>query len=731
MIDKSKFIAAFLVEANQYLTQLNQGVVALEKTPDDMALLAEIFRVAHTLKGASRMMGYANMASSAHQMEDIFGQLRKKAKTFDSSTADTLFALLDEIKTALAGVHVEGELPSTKEAAPQREPSEVPAQHVPSDSENYLRVPVTRINQLMNLIGEIVIGKVKSSYKVATSRHLLKQLIAAEAEVHGLKESVKAVFSISDELLHHQGSILRASQRMDDAAQLLNALHTIEAVLSNLRKEMVVFVEDINAEAFHLNPVIEDLQQKVKEIRMLPCAVVFEGFPRLVRDVAREQGKKVNFVVEGAETELDKKVLEFIKAPLIHILRNAVDHGIDLPDDRKAKGKNEMGTITLRASQQGGKVIIAITDDGRGIDPEEIKTIALEKKLISASDLAELSDEKVLNLIFKEGFSTSPIITDISGRGVGLDVVQQAISHLKGAVHISTQKNQGTTVQLELPLTIAIQRVLLVKAGEARWAFPISSLIETTRFPLSEIQTIENHMVTRLHDTSLPLVSLIDTLNLTKTAVTERLNTDEVIVVVVKSVHYQVGFIVDRVEGEEEIFVKSMGPYLGKVHCVGGATILANGEVIVILDTDNLVQSAQQVTLSSLQPRNQRESQQKRKRILVVEDSLTTRELERTILENSGYDVDTAIDGLDALEKLGQNIYDAVVSDIQMPRMDGFELCKSIKMNERFKAIPVIFVTALSKEDEKRRGITVGAQAYITKGQFDQGNLLETIERIT
>jgi chemotaxis protein histidine kinase CheA len=734
-------MADFLAESAQYLTELNNGILMLEKNPDTPELLTQLFRTAHSLKGASRMMGFAEVAAAAHAIEELFSELQAGKVTFDTAAADKVFAMLDTVKNAL-GQAAESAPPPKKgktvkkpdipvETTPEPMVEASPAPAAATESVNYLRVPVDRINHLMNLIGEIVIGKVKSSYKINTSRRLLKQIITIENEVRNLKESLKASFSITDQLLHHQGSILRASQRMDDAAGLLNIIHTIEAILGHLRQEMGAFVDDIHAEVFHLNPVIEELQQKVKEMRMLPCAVVFEGFPRLVRDLAREQGKNINFVVDGAETELDKKVLESIKAPLIHVLRNAVDHGIELPKDRKAAGKEEMGTITLRATQQGGKVIIAISDDGQGIDLEHIKAMALEKELISAKDLEALSDDKVLNLIFKEGFSTAPIITDVSGRGIGLNVVQEELSRLKGDVHLTTQKGKGSTILLELPLTIAIQRVLLVGAGGCRWAFPVSGLVETVRFALDDVKTIENRMVARLHGASLPLVSLVDTLNIAQKPNAELSTRGSVTAVVVSSIHYQVGFIVDRVEGEEEVFVKSVGPYLGKVKCVGGATILASGEVIVILDTDNLIQAAQQTTLSSLQPHKQRAAKKLRKKVLVVEDSLTTRELEKTILENSGYDVETAIDGLDALDKLGHTVYDVIVSDIQMPRMDGFELCKTIKSDEKLKAIPVIFVTALSKEEEKRKGIKVGAQAYITKGQFDQGNLLETIERVT
>jgi two-component system chemotaxis sensor kinase CheA len=468
---------------------------------------------------------------------------------------------------------------------------------------------------------------------------------------------------------------------------------------------------------------------------------------------------EVELIIKGEETELDKKVLESIKGPLIHILRNAVDHGMESHESWVMRHEKECpkkthdsclmshdNTITLSAFQEGGKVIIEVVDNGQGIDLEFVKETAVKKAIASRDELEAMTDKEVLNLIFAEGFSTAPIITDVSGRGIGLSVVRAEMERLKGKTVINSKKGAGTTIRLELPLTIAVLQVLLVEAGGVKWALPISNLKESLKVKASAIATIENRMIMQVREHSVPVVSLADILGIQRqeryassvmsdaknhelvTHDAQLMSHDEQTIVIVSSMNKQVGFMVDRVFGEEEVFIKNIGPHLGKVMCVAGATILANGEVIVILDVADLVTQAE-LAHPSLKPRKKRDVQ-KRKRVLLVEDSMVTRELEKTILENGGYAVETAIDGLDAVEKLVKAQFDIIVSDILMPRMDGFELCKNVKTNEKLQKIPVIFVTALAKDSEKRKGIEVGAQAYITKSEFDQTHLLETIERL-
>lgn len=765
-LDKSKFIQTFKTEAEGFLVTLNQGLVTLEHSPDALKnaeLLKELFRVAHTLKGGSGMMGFHEIQKVGHKMEDLFGLIRDGRLKFQQSVAGPVFSALDAIQAALQnigagkpeGIDVEricGEIEKIclgaeeKEAPPKDQPpdqskdqkktvaEEGPEQAAQATqvqaapvTEDYLRVPVSRINQLLNLMGEIVINKVKSSYKMELFKKLCQQVRVVEKVLTDLGISLKETLHVPDELIFNRGNYLRASQEMESAARFFNSLYTAQSLFGSLRKDIEGATEWVQSEIFHLNPVVESLQQKMKEIRMLPCSTIFEGFPRLVRDIAVEQHKKVELVIHGAETELDKKVLEAIKGPLIHILRNAVDHGIEGGPLRLQDGKSETGTITLSAFQEGGKVIITVDDDGRGIDLDQVRAIALRKEIVREEELAAMSDQEVMNLVFADHFSTAPIVTDISGRGVGLDAVRKEMERLKGLVVLTSQKGAGTSIRLELPLTIAIVQVLLARVAGTVFAFPVMNLEESLKFTMDRVATIEGKMMIQLRGQSVPIIPLAGLLGIQ--GAQEESVSHEQTLVIVSSLKKRVGFMVDGLIGEEEIFLKNIGSHLGNVKGVSGATILASGEVILVLDLPALVEQAQ-LAHPAVQA-HKKAAVKRKKKILVVEDSLTTRELEKTILENSGYRVETTIDGVDALERLSKGPVDAIVTDVQMPRMDGFELCRQVKKNSKLKDIPVIFVTSLSKEEEKRRGIDVGGNAYITKAQFDQGNLIETLERLT
>jgi two-component system chemotaxis sensor kinase CheA len=500
--------------------------------------------------------------------------------------------------------------------------------------------------------------------------------------------------------------------------------------VQNLREDTLRLYDHVSAEAFHLDPVIDELQAKIKEIKMLPVSTIFEGFPRMVRDIASQQGKEVNLVISGEETELDKKVMEGIKTSLIHILRNCIDHGIEEPDVRVALGKPRYGTVKVSAFHEGDNVVITIEDDGRGIDIDQIKETALRKRLASSHDLEGMTEKEMLNIVFMNGYSTSPIVTDVSGRGMGLDIVRRDITNLKGRVILETQKNRETKFTLVLPLTIAIIQVLLVKVQNMLFALPVLSITESLKVNMEDVSTIEGRMAIPFREHIVPLVRLDEVLGLRPARDEEGKAQKAMLVVIVTSLDRRVGFIVDEIVRDEEVFIKGLGKHLGKVKNVSGATIMATGEVVVVLDIEDLM------THSTLGPRPVTgkgaapEVKRKEKRILVVEDAFSTRELEKSILETHGYLVDTAVDGLDALDRMTTNKYDLIVSDIQMPRMDGFELCRTLKKNEGYRDIPFVMVTALQKEEDKRRGIEVGAAAYIVKSAFDQTNLLDTIERL-
>jgi two-component system chemotaxis sensor kinase CheA len=503
-----------------------------------------------------------------------------------------------------------------------------------------------------------------------------------------------------------------------------------DAQMQKLREHHVKLYDHASTLAFHLDPVIDELQANMKKIKMLPLSSIFDGYRRMVRDIASQKGKEVNLVISGEETELDKKVLDGIKAPLIHLLRNCIDHGIEGPDARVALGKQRSGTIKVCAFHEADNVVITMEDDGRGMDIDQIKQTALKKRLVSGDELKGMTEKEILDIVFMNGYSTSPVVTDVSGRGIGLDIVRRDITNLKGRVILDTQKNKETKFTLVLPLTIAIIQVLLVEVRNMIFALPMLPITESVKVNTEDVSTIEGRMAIHFRERTVPLVRLDEVLELPPARDKEGRARKEMLVVIATSLYSQVGFIVDEIAGEAEVFIKSLGRHLGKVKNVSGAIIMPTGEVVVVLDiADMIAHSAHNLPQGTGKKRTP-ELKRKEKRILVVEDAFSTRELEKTILETRGYLVDTAVDGLDALERMAGTRYDLIVSDIEMPRMDGFELCRTLKKKEGFADIPFVMVTALQKEEDKRRGMEVGAAAYIVKSAFEQANLLDTIERL-
>ena len=738
-------IAIFKAETEEHLTKLDKGLVELEKQPDNLELLRGLNREVHTLKGAARVFGFCEIQDIAHRIEDILEGVAAKRTLFNAFTVERIFKGLDAIRTILekivhekaidvdvsdlcrdleACLAAKQEMGTLRKDEPMKQQGGEQVQpelvHPLNEGENsppstqhdeYLRVPLSRADKLLYLVGEVVIHRMKSSTKIAETKRFSKITRELQKSISSLSEAVKK------ELSSPNGEVTKWLSQCD-------------AQMQKLREHSLKLYDHVSTEIFHLDPVIDELQARVKEIKMLPLSTVFNAFPRMVRDIASQQGKEVTLVISGEETELDKKVLEGIKTSLIHLLRNCIDHGIEEPDVRVTLGKPRYGTVKVSASHESDNVVITVEDDGRGMDTEQIKQTALKKRLVSNEGLERITDREVLNIVFMDGYSTSPMVTDVSGRGMGLDIVRRDITSLKGRVFLDTQKNRVTKFTLVLPLTVAVIQALLIKVQNMLFALPMLSLTECVKVNQGDVSTIEGRMAFPFREHIVPLVRLSEVLGLPLPREEEAKAKKTMLVVMVTSLDRQIGFIVDEIVGDEEVFIKSLGKHLGKLKNVSGAIIMATGEVAVVLDIEDLLAHC------ALSPQRVKEKglrlnvKHQEKRILIVEDAFSTRELEKSILENHGYLVDTAVDGLDALDRMTGNKYDLIVSDIEMPRMDGFELCRTLKKNEGFKNIPFVMVTALQKEEDKRRGMEVGAAAYIVKSAFEQTNLLETIERL-
>ena len=793
--DRTAFISKFQEEATDLLQRLNEGIINLEIDPANRPLIDQWLRDAHTLKGSSRMVGLMEISDLAHRMEDVMVRVRDGELAYSADMSDAFFEALDTVvflsenagKPAASEADLSGvtgrlvAIAAADGVAPGPATAPTPAAATPSaaraataaasaaaaasggsdaaveaedeadedgaddageESEDVaapaagqggapgpagaqreetlksktqatVRIRTSQVDRLLNLVSEVVISQIKTEQRVRD----LRALGSLGADIHNMWGRLKTMLGMLP--AEEQGAFL------DD-------MRLLDELLSDQRRTLSALAKEYADDASRTSTVVADLQEQAMELRMLPVSTVFSTFPRAMRDLARQYKKDVDLIIEGGDTELDKKVLEEINDPLVHIMRNAVDHGIEPSAERIAAGKPATGTIRLSARQEGDHIIIEVSDDGAGIDPAKVKAAAVRKGYISESEANAMSDREARYLIFEKGFSTAAIITEISGRGVGMDVVREfVVERLKGALDVESELGRGSTFRLTIPLTLAIIRALLLRVGGQTFALPTSSIEETARVERSAVIKVEGHEVIRRQRRTVPLVHLRDILGIDSAGDTTSL---KIPIATLGFSGHRIGMIVDEFVGEQQIVIKTLGTHLTRVDNVAGVTILGAGEVVPILNVPDLMANGRQLTGVRARRAGQVEESVKDsgpRRILICEDSFTTRELERSIFEAAGYDVETATDGAMGLTRLREGLNpDAVVTDVQMPNMTGFELTRAIKSDDVLKNIPVIIVTSLERDEEKAEGISAGADAYITKSVFNQDTLLDTVERL-
>jgi two-component system chemotaxis sensor kinase CheA len=743
--------ATFKAEADEHIQAMNRALLALEKGPDDeerVTLLEEIFREAHSLKGAAGAADLDDVESTAHRLESAFFAAKNGEIALTPDLCDLLYDAIDAVAAMvetcagesphgvdLARLHARldaaqgGKLPEEPpepriEPGPQGvpEPPESPPalpkkQAAAPAADETIRVATGKLDALMTQAGELLVAGLKIDQR-------LKEV---ERISHAVEEWNREWLKIRSAY-----NWLLAEEAQEETRPLLRFLELNQEKLRGLVAQMADLWRGFSGDALHLSRVTDEVGEGVMRVRMLPVATVLDAFPRLVRDLARECGKEVELAIRGGETELDRKVLEEIKDPLIHLLRNAVDHGIESPQERARAGKPRSGAITVSASQKGNSITIRVRDDGAGIDVGRVKRSALKAGLLGPEEMETLGDEEAMRLIFASGLSTSSIVTDISGRGVGMDVVRKNVEALHGHVEVDSTPGEGTTFTLVLPLTLATTQELLVEVSGQTFGIPIAAVERILRIRPQDIKTVEGKEAILVGEEPISLVNLADVLELERREPRDRIY-HKVPLVILGMGRVRIAFLVDAVVGQQESVVKSLGKQLSRVRNVAGATILGSGQVVMMLNPTDLVKSARGVAgKTSIAQRMSRAGTRevKQNTILVVDDSLTTRNLEKTILETAGYRVKVATDGQEALNVLQSNGCDLVVSDILMPRMDGFQLTASMRADPNLKGVPVILVTSLESREDKERGIEVGANAYIVKSTFDQANLLQTIEQL-
>ncbi|OGG05325.1 MAG: hybrid sensor histidine kinase/response regulator, partial [Candidatus Glassbacteria bacterium RIFCSPLOWO2_12_FULL_58_11] len=487
--------------------------------------------------------------------------------------------------------------------------------------------------------------------------------------------------------------------------------------------------KSVEADRRTVSAMVDTLLAGLKNTLMSPCSSMLEIFPKIVRELSRDQGKQVELQLRGGEVEIDRRIMEQIKEPLIHLVRNSIDHGIEKPELRERLNKPSLGRLTMAINQlKSNQIEILVSDDGAGIDLEKIKKAAVKKGIISEKEARRLTDQEALALIFESNISTSAIITDISGRGLGLTIVREKVEKVSGSVAVETSPNAGTTFRLVLPITLASFRAVLVKVNGQPFAIPTMQVLQSRKINKEEVKTVENRETISANGYTLPLVRLADVLELRERSEEER--SGPVSALILGTADKLVAFSVDQLLGEQEILLKSLGSQLSRVRNITGATILGSGQVVPVLNVSDLIKSARQATAAQSEALIPAAEKAKKKSILVVEDSITARMLLKNILESAGYAVKTAVDGLDGFTQLRTADFDLLVSDVDMPRLNGFDLTSKVRGDRKLADLPVVLVTALDSRADRERGIDVGANAYIVKSTFDQSNLLEVIQRL-
>ncbi len=795
MDEFQEILQDFLVESFELLEQLGSDLLELENTPEDLELLNRIFRVAHTVKGASSFLNFDVLTHLTHHMEEVLNKARHGDLLITSEIMDVIlestdlmtkilnqirdqgsdvgFDAVDIVKKLDAAAN--GEVVSVIEpnvVAPQviEEVQEAPSVEEEEEldyssmSEDEIEA---EIEKLLNQKQDEDKAKRKAKLDAGESVPALpsvtnessatpdtpstsstpskpvevapvqkdpeptpvapkakpapKTAPAAKKQAATVEQTIRVDVKRLDHLMNLIGELVLGKNR------LIKINDDVEE-----RYEGEEFLEELNQVVSIVSLVTTDLQIAVMKTRMLPIGKVFNKFPRMIRDLSRELNKKIELEISGEDTELDKSIVEEIGDPLVHIIRNSCDHGIEDAETRLALGKSETGTIKLKAYNEGNHIVIQITDDGKGLDSDMLRSKSIEKGIITEKEADAMSDKEAFSLIFRPGFSTAAQVTNVSGRGVGMDVVKTNIEKLNGLIDIDSEINAGTSMKLKIPLTLAIIQALLVGVQEEYYAIPLASVLETVRISKDEIYTVEGRSVMRLREEVLALVHIGDIFEV------ERIfeNSEHAYVVLLGLAESKLGLIVDSLVGQEEIVIKSLGEYLKGINGIAGATIRGDGGVTLIVDVAAIMEMARDVksTINTDSSNTTKGAVEKTKpsdyKVMVVDDSKTDRTIMRKSLEPLGITLVEAVDGLEALNilKSGDHVFDAMLIDIEMPRMDGYTLASEISKYNKYKNMPLIAVTSRTGKSDRMRGVEAGMVEYITK-PYSPDYLLNVVKR--
>jgi two-component system chemotaxis sensor kinase CheA len=724
-------VELFFDEIDQRIEDLAMKLLEMEQKPDDPESVRDIFRDLHTIKGSSAMVGLEPLHRIAHAAEDLVGHLRDGQRRVDGAVIDALLAALDALRDIapvarqrqildadlgpildrLREPHAQpaGEGDDPGATAPASRPGGAGAPgSAPraTDTRPTIRVDFDKLDRLMNLVGELVLGR------------------------DGLRGALQSLGAISGELAAGQRSAARVADDRGALARLRNELSRIDRVLGDISI-------DLEGATDRMDAASAALREQVMKLRMVPVRGVLRKHHRTVRDLAAALGKRVRLELSGEDTELDKVLVESLDEPLMHLVRNAVDHGIEPPEERLRLGKPIEGVIRIGASHQGNQVLIRVEDDGRGLDPARLRARARERNLLGSAEpgvIDALDDRQALALIFRPGFSTAATVSAISGRGVGMDAVRQTIvTELKGAIDIEAEPGRGTAFLLRLPLTLAIIQVLLARAGGEILAIPLDSVVRTVACTPEHIRHVQNREVLAVQGRSVPLVRLEQVLGLEPDLYADP---EQRAVVLTDVRGERFGLVCDHLLGKKEIVIKSLGPLLARVPCAAGATLLGD-RCALILDVPAVVDLAARGAPAHPAPRGAPArpaaaagaDRAEPLHILLAEDSDAVRATLRQMLVNAGYRVTAVRDGLEALEAAGRERYDLVSTDVMMPRMDGYELTRALRARPEYEDTPILMITSRGERIDRVRGFDAGVDEYMTK-PHERALLIDVVRKL-
>jgi two-component system chemotaxis sensor kinase CheA len=733
--------ATFKVEAQEHVQAMATGVLALEKSPARDAqrrLVETVFRAAHSLKGAARAVDFTDIESQCQSLEDMFAAWKRQESAPTRDALDSVHRTLDAVSAALA---VPGRLrepapaPDQSSSEPARAVSisaeavsAVPATVDKAVSrEETVRIAVAKLDAQVLQAEEMLAAKLSTGQRAEDVRALANRFVTWKKEWTAVEPEARALRQAMDRKTPG-GTVQPPTPSL---ARVLEFLEWNLDHLKSLEGHVAALSRTADQDRQMIGKLVDDLLEESKKLLLLPFATLAAAFPKLVRDLCRDQGKEADLVVRGEEVEIDKRILEEMKDPLIHLLRNAVDHGIETPEERRRSGKPSRATITLAASHvNGSKVKLLVSDDGAGIDADKVKASAVEHGILSTDAARQLGDAAAQQLVFEADVTTSPMITRLSGRGLGLAIVREKAEQLGGTVSFESQPRQGTHFSIVLPSTLATFRGILVEAAQRLFVVPTIHVERVARVNADEIQTVEGRETVSLSGRAVALVRLADVLELPR-AESNGESHAATLVLVLGTGDQRVAFAVDAVLDEQDVLVKPLRTPLSRVRNIAGATVLGSGQVAPILNVSDLLKSARKAggavarTAAGARPAHVEAHS-----VLVAEDSITSRMLLKSILESAGYTVKTAVDGMEAFTLLRAEPFDLVVSDVEMPRLNGFDLTAKIRADKKLAELPIVLVTALETREDRERGIDVGANAYIVKSNFDQSHLLDVVRRL-